>query len=246
MNKLTIKAKNNERVYKKGDTVELNIEPGVNYIVGPNGCGKSTLLHAVRAYKDSIYENMSPTDRVEIARNLDLQLYQNVFDVKGLDIYSNVFCLDAHVDNPVSFMNAGSATSFIHSGGMTYNRISRGEGSKMMLSKFINDMQNLMKVNPRDKSTWPSEDNRSLIIMDELDEGLDLKCQMTFHRMLSNISKVFNADVICVCHNPICILADTISNVYDMGTREYKSIHTYIKEQTGKQIIIKNITNDKD
>ena len=235
-----------ERVYKKGDTIELNIGPGVNYIVGPNGCGKSTILHAIRAHRDSLYENMNPNIRVEIARNHDLQLYRNVFDVNGLDIYLNVFCLDAHVDNPVSFMNATSATALIYGGGMAYNRISRGEGSKLMISKFINDMQKLMKVDPKDTTTWPSGDNRSLIIMDELDEGLDLKCQMTFYRVLSNISKVFNADVICVCHNPICILADTISNVYDMGIRGYKSIHTYIKEQTGKQIIIKDITNDKD
>lgn len=235
-----------ERVYKKGDTIELNIEPGVNYIVGPNGCGKSTILHAIRAHKDTLYENMNPNLRMEFARDYDLQSYNKIFDIEGLDVYTNVFCIDAHIDNPVSFMNAASATALIHGGGMTYNSISRGEGSKLMISKFINDMQKLMNVDSKDKTTWPSGDNRSLIIMDELDEGLDLKCQMTFYLVLSNISKVFNADVICVCHNPICILADTISNVYDMGTRSYKDINTYIKEQTGKVIIIKDIDDDKN
>ena len=242
---LSIKAKQDERVFKKGDSIELNIEPGVNYIVGPNGCGKSTILHAIRAHRDSIYENLNPNIREEFARDHDLRIYKDVFDIQGLDEYKYVFCLDAQVDNPVSFMNAASATALIHGGGMAYNRISRGEGSKMMLSKFIGSIQSVTKANINDKSTWLTSD-RLLVVVDELDEGLDLKCQMTFHTLLTNIAKVFNADVICVCHNSICILAGPISNVYDMSTRSYKDINTYIKEQTGKEIIIKDIDNDKN
>lgn len=242
---LSIKAKQDERVFKKGDSIKLNIEPGVNYIVGPNGCGKSTIMHAIRAHKDTLYENMNSNDRMEFGRDYDLQSYNKIFDIKGLDAYSNIFCIDAHIDNPVSFMNASSATAFIHGGGMTYNRISRGEGSKMMLSKFIGSIQNVTKANIKDKSTWITSD-RSLVVVDELDEGLDLKCQMTFHTLLTNVAKVFNADVICVCHNPICILAGTIGNVYDMSTRSYKDINTYIREQTSKEIIIKDIDNDKN
>lgn len=242
---LSIKAKQDERVFKKGDSIELNIEPGVNYIVGPNGCGKSTIMHAIRAHKDTLYENMKPTIRMEIARDYDLQSYNKIFDIEGLDAYSNVFCIDAHIDNPVSFMNAASATSFIHGGGMTYNRISRGEGSKMMLSKFISSIQSVTNANINDKSTWLTSD-RSLVVVDELDEGLDLKCQMTFHTLLTNVAKVFNADVLCVCHNPLCILPSIHTNVYDMSTRSYKDINTYIKEQTGKVIIIKDIDDDKN
>lgn len=244
MNKLIIKAKVDERVFKKDDTIELT-GFGVNFIVGPNGCGKSTILHAIRAYRDSLYENMKPNIRMEFARNHDLCIYKDVFDVQGLDEYKYVFCLDAHLDNPVSFMNAGSATALIHSGGLQYGHISRGQGSQMMMSRFITDMQNMMNVKITDSTTWPPSD-RSLIVIDELDEGLDLNGQMKFHRLLWNLSRIFNADVICVCHNPLCILTSAYTNVYDMSTRSYKDINTYIKEQTGKVIIIKDIDDDKN
>ena len=74
-----------------------------------------------------------------------------------------------------------------------------------------------------------------------MDEGLDLSSQATFHRLMTNLCNIFNATVICVCHNPICILYDWIGRVYpvfDMADRTYKSIQKYIDEQTGKHIMV--------
>lgn len=252
MRTLKIIAKSNERVFKQGDAVELTLMEGqVNYVVGPNGSGKSTIMHAIRAYKDTIYENTPFEQRMEIGRNHDLQLYQGVFDIEGLEQYTNVFALDATVDNPVSFENASTATALIHGGGFAYSRGSRGEGTKFMMSRFINHLTEITGggIDKETKKIKNKPEAESLIIIDEMDEGLDIKAQSTFYRLLGNLCRIFNATVICVCHNPLCILADPMGGimpVYDMVTRSYKPIKTYIKEQTGLDITINRESDGKE
>lgn len=112
--KLKITAKSDERMFHAGDSIELNLTAGVvNYMVGSNGCGKSTLLHAIRSYKDSIYELLSHGHKSDFARGHDLLLYKDKFDVDGLDQFEHVFTLDAVEDNPISFEKAASATALI-------------------------------------------------------------------------------------------------------------------------------------
>lgn len=252
MRTLKIIAKQNERVFKQGDAVELTLMEGqVNYVVGPNGSGKSTIMHAIRAYKDTIYDNTGADDRMDICRNHDLQLYQGVFDIEGLEQYTNVFALDAVVDNPVSFENASTATALIHGGGFAYSRGSRGEGTKFMMSRFIDHMAKITGggIDKETKKIKNKPEAKSLIIIDEMDEGLDIKAQATFYRLLDNLCRIFNSTVICVCHNPLCILADPMGGimpVYDMASRSYKPIKTYIKEQTGLDITINREFDGKE
>lgn len=252
MKHFIITAKQDERVFKEGDKIDLTLlENGVNYIVGPNGCGKSTILHAIRAHKDTIYENKSHYQKLDIARNFDLKLYDTVFDIEGLDDYKNVFCLDASLDNPVSFENASTATAIVDGGGLIYNSRSRGEGSKYMMVNFIYTMQKITgaTINKQLKTIENTPQEKSLIVIDEMDEGLDLVSQVNYGKLLRNLCKIFNATVICVCHNPICILADELGDIYpiyDMSDRKYKEIKTYVAEQTdGMEIIIKHQTNGK-
>ena len=241
--KLKITAKVDERMFHAGDSIELNLTAGVvNYMVGSNGCGKSTLLHAIRSYKDSIYESLSQGRKSDFARGHDLLLYKDKFDIEGLDQFEHVFTLDAVEDNPVSFEKAASATALIDGGGYWFMRRSRGEGNKMLLSRFISNMQKITGASIDHETKKPANipKTRSLIIIDEMDEGLDLESQSTFHRLLFNLCKVFNATVLCVCHNPTCILFDrigTINPVFDMTDRTYKNISQYINEQSGKYIV---------
>ena len=242
--KLKITALVDERMFHAGDSIELNLTSGVvNYMVGPNGCGKSTLLHVIRAYKDSIHESLSPDRKMDFARGHDLLLYKGMFDVEGLDQFEHVFTLDAVEDNPVSFEKAATATALIDGGGYWFMRHSRGEGSKMLISRFISGLQKLTGVSIDKVTKKPTNipDAKSLIIIDEMDEGLDLSSQFTFHRLLSNLCTIFNATVLCVCHNPTCILFDEFGEtqlVFDMSDRSYKSIDKYISEQTGNHIVI--------
>lgn len=241
--KLKITAKVDERMFKAGDSIELNLTAGVvNYMVGSNGCGKSTLLHVIRSHKDSIHESLSPSRRSDFARGHDLLFYKDKFDVEGLDQFEHVFTLDAVEDNPVSFEKAASATALIDGGGYWFMRRSRGEGSKMMISRFISNMQKITGSSIDKAKNRPANipKTRSLIILDEMDEGLDLEAQSTFHHLLFNICVAFNATVLCVCHNPTCILFDrigTINPVFDMTDRTYKNISQYINEQSGKYIV---------
>ena len=242
--KLKITAKVDERVFKNGDTIELKLMPNmVNYIVGPNGSGKSTLLHAIRAYKDSIHEATPRDLQMNFARGHDLQTYKGVFDIEGLEYFEHVFTLDAVEDNPVSFEKASTATALIDGGGFWFMRKSRGEGSKMLLSRFLMNLQKITGASIDKESHKPINipAKPSLIIIDEMDEGLDLHSQATFHHLMANMCNIFNATVICVCHNPICILYDWLGRVYpvlDMADRTYKYIQKYIDEQTGKHIMV--------
>lgn len=241
---IKITANMDERIFRKGDTVELRLEPGmVNYVVGPNGSGKSTILHAIRAYKDSIYESMSPSRKCDIVRGHDLQLYKSVFDIEGLENFEHVFAIDAVEDNPVSFEKAATATALLDGGGLAFMNRSRGEGSKMLLSVFINNLMKITgaSIDQETKKPVNTPKTKSLIIVDEMDEGLDIAAQSTFHVLLNNLCRIFNATVICVCHNPVCILFDPMGivfNVLDSTDWKMKSINTYIKEQTGLNVII--------
>ena len=241
--KLKITAKVDERMFRAGDSIELNLTAGVvNYMVGSNGCGKSTLLHAIRSHKDSIYESLSQGRKSDFARGHDLLLYKDKFDVEGLDQFEHVFTLDAVEDNPVSFEKAASATALIDGGGYWFMRRSRGEGSKMLLSRFISNMQKITGASIDHETKKPANipKTRSLIIIDEMDEGLDMESQSTFPRLLFNLCVAFNATVLCVCHNPTCILFDrigTINPVFDMTDRTCKNISQYINEQSGKYIV---------
>ena len=244
--KLKITAKTDERMFHSGDSIELELTSGVvNYMVGPNGCGKSTLLHAIRAHKDSIHESLSPDRKSDFARGHDLLLYKGVFAIEGLDQFEYVFALDAVEDNPVSFEKAATAMALIDGGGYWFMRHSRGEGSKMLISRFISGLQKLTGVSIDKVTKKPVNvpKTKSLIIIDEMDEGLDLDSQFTFHRLLGNLCAIFNATVLCVCHNPTCILFDEFGEsqmVFDMSDRSYKSIDKYISEQTDYHIVVMN------
>lgn len=239
---LKIIAKRDERVFKKGDVITFNLIKGsVNYLVGPNGSGKSTILHAIRAYKDSVFENLDWNLCMETSRGLDINTYKGVFDIEGLENFKWVFSLDAVEDNPLHFMKAATATALISGGGLTLSNKSRGEGTKFLFSRLINSMIKITGASLSNGKITNTPEEHSLIIIDEMDEGFDLKSQSTYHRLLNNLCNVFNATIICVCHNPLCILYDPIGvlrPLLDMTDRKIKVISEYIEQQTNKHIVM--------
>lgn len=243
---MKVTCNDNFRGFKKGESFEIPIYRGVNYIVGPNGSGKSTIMHFIRAKRNSLkqetielFDGMTKTEDT---------LFQNsdIFTVEGLDEYENVFMLDSIDDDPTSFINAATAYGLVNGGGLNCQKKSKGQKAQFMLLNFIQLVTNKLGTTLQDLASQELKDKKKcLFILDEIDEGLDLMRQSNFHQILHNICTLFNADVLCICHNSFCILCDNASTlVFDMNSKEEKTIETYIKEQTG--LTIKIDKNDQD
>lgn len=247
---ITITLKQDDRCFKAGDVLDIPLIKGqVNYMVGPNGSGKSTFAHWLRArtsglrkYNKSVFDGMT---------NNDDTLYKDWdgIEVKGLESFDDVYVLDSVDDNPTSFTNSATASGLIMGGGLQAMSLSKGQTSQLIISTFLSKMEKvtgygMIEHRRRKDEGLPGYDKHPLIILDEIDEGLDLKNQMRFDRLISNIGKVWNATIICICHNPMVALCRSIGNetpVFDMGSRSTKTIGEYISEQAGVEITIRKL-----
>jgi len=248
-NTITFKFKKNDRCFKEGDEISLDLVKGIpTYLVGPNGCGKTTLMHYIRAQKHTLFEsNKSSHDGMT---NNDDRLYkdQDIVEITGLEAYDNVFVLDSIDDDPTSFINSATAFGLVDGGGWNALRFSKGQKAKDMLGRFIEKIKKATGFSPEDYISGKQYDKRCLVIVDEVDEGLDLKTQFNFDKVVTNIGTIFNADVICICHNPMCVFGSVLkehSIVYDLSTKSMKMIKDYVREQTGYDITLKKIDTEK-
>lgn len=240
---IKFKFNQNDRCFKKDEVIELNLIKGVPfYLVGPNGSGKTTLMHYIRAKKHSLKEeNKSLFDGMT---NNDDTLYKDtkVVDIEGMDGFENIFVLDSIDDDPTNFINSATAYGLVAGGGFNAISLSKGQKAKDMLGRFFGKIQKHTDFSFDDYKAGKRYDKETLIIVDEVDEGIDLRGQSTFHIMLGNLAHIYNAFLICICHNPICTLSSPLREftlVYDMSTRSVKLIQEYIKEQTGLDIKIR-------
>ena len=252
MEKLTIHIKKDDRCFKKGTKFSLDLVPGdVNFIVGPNGSGKTTLIHYIRAMRHDLSDiNRELHDGMS---NQEDRLYSKeigkLYEVTGLDAYSGVFVLDAIDDDPTSFLNSSSAHALVMGGGLRARSLSKGQKAWDMITRFLDKISKVTGFSPEDYRSGRKYKKHPLIIMDETDEGLDLRMQRKYYTLLRNIATVWNATVLCVCHNVMAmgIIAGAEGKnvldfpVYDISTRTTKSFNEYIKEQAGVEIDIKLI-----
>lgn len=196
MTQVKIKVKEDYRCFKKDDEYVFDLldnEP--NIIVGSNGAGKSTLLRVLRHTKDTLHKNwlnrhdgVTPTqfDSVDASK----------FEVDGFDAFDEVFYLDMQIDDPSSFACCTTASSFISMGGYTSSRISRGQGTMIMLSKVVATIEEYYAKNQKGKA---------LVVLDEIDEGFDLGILADFVTKIKNVFHKYNPDTtIIICtHNPM-------------------------------------------
>jgi len=230
------------RSFDEGEDIKIPVsESLISWIVGPNGCGKSTFAHIIRAQKHSLRE-INKREFDGMSNNEDRVFYKtSVATIEGLDAFDYVFVLDSVDDNPTSFNNAATASGLVCGGGLAALNHSNGQNSKAMIARFIAKMQKATGFSISDHKEGKIFDKKCLVIIDEVDNGLDIDGQSTFHRLIDNIALVFNACVICITHNPFVILCDVVGShtpVYDMKHREMKPIKKYIEELTGLEIIV--------
>lgn len=243
---LTFDISDDFRCFKKGQQIKLDLcGHRVNYIVGPNACGKSTLMHAIRAkkhdladYNKNLYDGMSNME--------DKFMATSGITIDGLENFDQIFVLDSIDDDPLSFTNSATASSYIMGGGYQMARMSKGQKAQAMQNKFINSIQSVTNFSIADFNNGKQYSKHPLIIVDEIDEGLDVKLQSKFDVIMSNLSCIYNATVVCICHNfmcPACGLLGNNTPVFDMSDFKQKTIGEYVEQQTGFTIDISPMKN---
>jgi ABC-type dipeptide/oligopeptide/nickel transport system ATPase subunit len=248
IDKLVIKCNKDFRGFKEGEEFTIPIIPFVTYLVGPNGCGKSALLHYIRAQRDSLRDILTRASDGLTKSDDDILKGSGIFDIQGLGKYDCVFSLDSIDDDPMSFLNAATAVSFIENGAMSMRRRSKGQKAIDMLGLFLNRLNKYFDVEPKHNGVVQKE-KKCLILLDEIDEGMDIKSQMKFDSLLTNIAVAYNADILCICHNPLCVCGSMFGDktiIFDIKDRTMKTIGNYIKEQTGYTIEIKREKHEQN
>lgn len=236
-------------VFKEGQEVKIPIEKGITYLVGKNGSGKSTLLRAIRATQDDFHKmNIDIHDGMVSSRitYVKQDIESNILEV-NLGDFKQVFVIDAEADDPTSFENSATAYGGVAGGGLAKMRMSRGQSTIVLFNKFIKDVEDrfqkffddALAVDIRDEELAKMlESWKPLVIIDEIDEGLDLRVQAHFNQILSNKFCTLGARVLVVSHNPVCMLSQGNVKAFDVEKCQLVSPSEYIKELAGAEISI--------
>lgn len=223
--------------FKAGQVVEIPTPVlGIVYLTGPNGCGKSTILRAIRSQKDSRKNTLK--DRFDGCRNPKIEFVEKdikdgKLEVSGIDQFSHIFAFDAEADDPGHVLNSASAYGFVSGGAHAALRQSRGQGVLMQLYRF---MEEFKAVAEKEQS---SENWRPLVIIDEIDEGLDIRMQLRWNSILVDKFRMRGATVLIVSHNPVCMLSQGLFvRTFDVTTGQLTDPHDYIKNLTGCDVNI--------
>lgn len=236
---ITIKFNEDYRkIFKKDQEVSIPTNPlSIIYLVGPNGCGKSTVLRSIRTVKDTLEaQRVSDFDGCRNSRISDIKrdVQAGKLEISGVDQFSHVFAFDAEADSNTDVLNAYSAGGFVAGGGFACTRMSRGQGVLIEFAKFTKRFDEIAAKHIKDEN-W-----RPLVIIDEIDEGLDIRMQLQYNMLLTRKFCLAGATVLVVSHNPICMLSKSpLVKTFNIITGEmYENPADYIEGLTGCKITI--------
>ena len=196
------------RNFKKGDEFDFTKILGkIGYItlVGDNGCGKSTLIHAIRGIKnDKKTNSLSESDFIKLSQNFSIE-----------HNYEKIFHFDNIKDNGSSMNVSYDAVEYIQSGGFYTKDKSHGESSLMYLSMFIDKIKE--EIIP----------GKTLIVMDEVDNGFSIKNMAKFINVVLNLNVKEQCHVITISHNPFLIHQNGV--VYDVAKKDVVLSSRFLK-----------------
>lgn len=202
--KISIKAKDDFRSFKKDYTIEFDFDnTNVNFLMGKNGCGKSTIIQSIRGTLNS---NNDKEKRWAAAR--DCKDISEHFDVK-IEGFTNVYHLDIDgLDDNLSMFNASSATDLIDLGGFGMNKLSQGERTLIMMTRL-------------NKMVKDAED--TVIIFDELDNHLDFNFRVKFVKWLNKLFPL--SKKIIITHDLLMTNLSEGHIVYIMSDRDLTNLN---------------------
>lgn len=200
------------RRFKAGQKFCLDIIPNeILYIAAPNRYGKTTLLNGLRGIKDSLLEtNKSDFDGMtSSARELAYLECGACMNIQGYD-YDEAFFMEAVTDDPTSYENSATAEGLVCGGGYYTQRMSKGEKAIYLIAKIRDRITKYLNKKYGSIEKWKSSGKSGLIVLDEIDDGLDPSLQMKYNDLVSKFFiKEFNLDAVVVSHSLMCPLGKT-------------------------------------
>lgn len=224
-------------VFKKDQTINIPTLPmHIIYLVGPNGCGKSTLLRAIRSTNDTLEKfrrDIFDGCRSPKVENVTNDIKVNKLTVTGTEKFSHIFAFDVEADDNTNGMNAASAYAFVAGGGHAALRQSRGQNVTIQFARFMREFEKVANEHMQDEDWHP------LVIIDEVDEGLDIRMQLRWNQLITSKFCFKGATVLVVSHNPVCMLSESpLVKAFDVVEGNLMDRHDYIRNLTGCDITI--------
>ncbi len=228
INNLTIKVSNNELLHD----INLEIKPGeIHALMGPNGAGKSTICKAILNHYSLeksgtilfLNKNITNANTDEIAKMGIFYLSQNPMEIEGI---SNAELLRSALNEknePLDIFKFNKLCntyceqlklpkSFIH----REVNVSMSGGEKKK-----NELLGMLFLKPK------------LIILDEVDSGLDIDAIKIVSKTIKEYQKTSNCALLIVTHQP------TLLNLLKPDYVHLIMNNTILK--TGKNSLLKEI-----
>lgn len=211
-------------IFKKDEVINLDFDGrGVITLVGNNGSGKSTLVNSIRTFKCDNKKHGSES----------LSAYDNKVDLgDAFDIetdFEKIFVVSSEYDDPLTMNNSYDACMFVDLGGFYTSHISKGQRFQTVFVRFINDNKEQF-------------DEKSLVILDEPDNGFDLYNQSRLRSMPLCMYLKHGCSVLFITHSAVAILK--AFDVYNLEKREFVEGKEYIKEVCDLDLTINRKTTD--
>lgn len=211
MGRIKISFNEDVRNIKKGTSFELDRFPTL--FVGKNGSGKSTVFHALRGLKNDLREQTLEASEFKlISLSIDVE-----------HDYDKIFYYDSVKDSGTNFLNSCTASNYISSGGFASRDLSHGQSQLIQFDIFLKKIKPLLSP------------GKTLLVLDELDDGFDLKLMSSYYGILKNISSKYEVDVIAITHNPIAMTQ--AREVYSIESNKYVSSKFYVGLTANIEII---------
>lgn len=208
----------NPSLRKKLFPLDLVPEDDITVIVGKNGSGKTRLLSSV--------EQLSGIEEQLRNQNLPKYMRRNLLqDKERLQISIST---ENNEEMPVYMMKQDA---IMHSGTfmgdpleLASKFMSNGEGRKKLMDR-IKAMAEILR----------EKGKKCVLILDELDSGLDFREQVKLAGLLKKSTDVFQ--VFMVTHNPVMMMQ--FARVFDIEKKCFRSTSDYLNDAIPKNTLRK-------